>query len=77
MATLNAHAAQRLHSVLPGHIGQPALVAGAVVRAAPWGLGSKVVHAEPGGLLVRVGPALEMLAFLPHRHPLMVPPWRR
>ena len=59
--------------VHPADIGQTAMVRGAVLRAAPGCLGRQVELAEAGRLTRGVGPALEVGAFLTHRHATMVP----
>lgn len=55
-------------SVLPAGVREPPLVARAPVRAAPRRLRREVEHAEACDLAGRVRPALEVLAFLAHRH---------
>src|SRR5688500_2285094 len=53
---------------MEGHVTHPTLVAGAGGRAAPRGLGGEVEAAEAGRVAAGVGPALEVLALLPHGH---------
>ena len=55
-------------AVHPRHVGKPALVPGAVVRAAPRGLGGEVQVAPAHGVAVRVRAALVVLALGAHRH---------
>ena len=60
-------------AVLPVHVGEPALVALAVIGAAPRSLGREVEVALANRLAVGIGPGFEELAFFPHRHACSLP----
>src|SRR5690606_26696458 len=55
-------------AVHPAAVGEPPLIARAVVGAAPRRVGREVDVALPHGVAVGVGAALEVLALLTHGH---------